>query len=438
MGRMLMSQVEWRSGWQAMRHAWVISAGLVVCSLALSMRAETARGEDAPPAKAESTSETAAKPDSTPRETNPGTPAEAPKPAAAEKKPVPPPVPIVEMPPDEVRREGASTYALIVIGHPGDAAFAEEFDLAANQIRRFLRDRLAVSEQNIRQLSSAAPGAKANRAAASVKPAASETGSASSVPPKSDAEDAKPDASVGDASPTEATKTEAAPQPATRDAVRELITAEKQRIPPDATVWVVVMGHAHIDGRGAAINLSGPDLSMLELGQWLNELPGRRQVVWLTQPLSGYAVQPLKRAGRVVIAATEADVESNGTMFHQSLGDALNTVVADIDHDGDGRLTLLDLYVEVNRNLARRYAANMSLPTEHAQLDDNGDGTGTEVQVDYLTAEFGGRRGEQPPSPRIVGRDGYVASRWQLPLRRPEPTPPAEPEKEAPPAAPEK
>ncbi len=37
------------------------------------------------------------------------------------------------------------------------------------------------------------------------------------------------------------------------------------------------------------------------------------------------------------------------------------------------------------------YKAEDNIPTEHALLDDNGDGRGTEVQLDYLDPELGGR-----------------------------------------------
>lgn len=299
-----------------------------------------------------------------------------------------PAVPVVEMTAEEAREQGASTYALILIGHPGDATFATEFTTAARQMRSFLRERLAVPPDQIHLLASGLPA-----------PAGPES-------PEVTAEN------------NEALRPG---HPATRESLRAWIDTEKNRIPTDATVWIVVMGHSHIDGRGATFNLPGPDITLTDLARWLGELPGARQVVWLTQPLSGYAVEPLKRPGRIVIAATEADLELNGTMFHQALGASLASAVPDLDHDADGRLSLLDLYVEVNRDLARRYATNMSLATEHAQIDDNADGTGTELQVDYLTPEFGGRRDSAPPTPRIEGRDGHLAAKWYLPLRRPEP-----------------
>lgn len=374
---------------KTLRPTPMLSHLLAVLSALLLLSSVVAAATDAP---------VPASPDTPPPATPPTPPAESPPPAAK------PAVPVVEMTAEEAHRQGASTYALILIGHPGDSSFAAEFATAARQVHSFLRERLAVPSDHIHLL-------------------------ASDLPAPSAPESPQPDTDANDVLRPH--------RPATREAIRAWVDGEKNRIPDDATVWIVVMGHSHIDGRGATFNLPGPDLPMTELALWLGELPGARQVVWLTQPLSGYAVEPLKRPGRIVIAATEADVELNGTMFHQALGASLAAAVSDIDHDADGRLSLLDLYVEINRELARRYAANMSLATEHAQLDDNADGVGTELQVDYLTPEFGGRRESEPPAPRIEGRDGHLAAKWQIPLRRPEPlpkpVPAAESEKNEPP-----
>jgi hypothetical protein len=56
------------------------------------------------------------------------------------------------------------------------------------------------------------------------------------------------------------------------------------------------------------------------------------------------------------------------------------------------------------------YAEGKNIPTEHAQLDDNGDGRGSEVQLDYLEEELGGRRkGGAPPQVK-PGQDGALAA----------------------------
>src|SRR5579863_10378923 len=81
----------------------------------------------------------------------------------------------------------------------------------------------------------------------------------------------------------------------------------------------------------------------------------------------------------------------------------------------DLNLTLFDLYIAVARNVVDRYIKGEFLPTEHALLDDNGDGRGTELQIDYLTEAQGGRFKEgTPPRPRKENADGALAARIPL------------------------
>jgi hypothetical protein len=64
----------------------------------------------------------------------------------------------------------------------------------------------------------------------------------------------------------------------------------------------------------------------------------------------------------------------------------------------------------------KRYTDAGNVPTEHAQLDDNGDGRGSELQEFYLPPELGGRPGK-PEEPRFAPKDdGALASRTWIKL----------------------
>jgi hypothetical protein len=118
-----------------------------------------------------------------------------------------------------------------------------------------------------------------------------------------------------------------------------------------------------------------------------------------------------------VIVATEPDLEVNETLFPHKLAMALAEPppILDFDVDGDGLPTLLDAYLVAARETAKEYATGELLSTEHAMLDDNGDGRGTEVQIDYLPEELGGRMrpGRGQPKPR--SGDGARARTVVLP-----------------------
>ncbi|MBS0205646.1 MAG: caspase family protein [Planctomycetes bacterium] len=167
----------------------------------------------------------------------------------------------------------------------------------------------------------------------------------------------------------------------------------RQASKPEDTLWVIVLGHSHFDGRHSWLNLPGPDIQQDEFGKLFADLPSREQVFLITSPTSGMFIKPLVAKGRVVISATEDALETNETDFPHVLARVLSAPPAakEFDVDQDGTVTLLDLYLTVCRNVAQQYLDGELLSTEHALLDDNGDGRGTEIQIDFLTVDQGGR-----------------------------------------------
>jgi hypothetical protein len=205
--------------------------------------------------------------------------------------------------------------------------------------------------------------------------------------------------------------------PATREAVAATVAEVRKALRPEDGLWVICLGHCHHDGRQAWWNLPGPDMTAAEFGKLFADVTCREQVFVMTTSLSGYFVAPLSRRDRVVIAATEADAETNETkfpgVFAQLLAGGLNADEHDVDKDG--KLTLFDLYVLVAKEIAQSYASDELLATEHQQIDDDGDGVGHEPQNAYLPEEQGGtppgKKSNRPPP-----RDGLLAARVVLSL----------------------
>ncbi|HEY7329295.1 MAG TPA: hypothetical protein VH592_16755 [Gemmataceae bacterium] len=203
--------------------------------------------------------------------------------------------------------------------------------------------------------------------------------------------------------------------PATKEAVAAKITDITKVVGPEDGLWVICLGHCHYDGRRVWWNLPGPDINTADFGKLFTDVACREQVFLMTTSLSGYFVAPLSRPGRIVIAATEADAETNETTFPaafaQILGGGLN--LGDHDVDKDGKLTLFDLYVVVAKEIAQNYLSAEQLATEHQQLDDDGDGVSHEPQSAYLSEEQGG----SPPGKkanRARHRDGLLAAQILL------------------------
>jgi len=205
---------------------------------------------------------------------------------------------------------------------------------------------------------------------------------------------------------------------ATREELEKAANRLRDGSGPDDSLWVIIMGHSHYDGRHSWLNLAGQDIQETEFGKLFGGLKAREQVFLITTPASGFYIKPLTAKGRVVISATEEAWETNETEFPIQLARVLATPPAtnEFDIDGDGSITVFDLYITVARNLAQSYLDGELLATEHSLLDDNGDGRGAELQIDFLTVEQGGRM--KPGKPVVhklrPNSDGSVAKSVRL------------------------
>ncbi|HEY8503795.1 MAG TPA: hypothetical protein VIL46_04390, partial [Gemmataceae bacterium] len=139
-------------------------------------------------------------------------------------------------------------------------------------------------------------------------------------------------------------------------------------------LWVVLIGHGTFDGREARFNLSGPDFTARELAGWLEPLK-RPVVVINCASASGPFVNHLSGENRVVVTATRSGHELNFAYFGKYIAGAVADPAADLDKDG--QVSLLEAYLTAASRVAEFYRSGARLATEHALLDDNGDGLGT-------------------------------------------------------------
>ena len=185
----------------------------------------------------------------------------------------------------------------------------------------------------------------------------------------------------------------------------------RKRLRPEDTLWVITVGHGHHDGRRTFFNIPGPDPSEAAFGQLFAGLKCREQLFFITTSSSGFFLKPLSAPGRIVITATEPDQEVNETIYPLALADVLAAPPPEADRDKDGALSAFELYLAVATDVLKRYADAEEIATEHAQLDDNGDGRGTEIQLNYLPTELGGRTFKAGPPPIGPKDDGALASK---------------------------
>ncbi len=162
--------------------------------------------------------------------------------------------------------------------------------------------------------------------------------------------------------------------PCTADAARETFARLRNSVKPDNQVFVFFIGHGSFDGKNARLNLRGPDLTAADYAQLIKALPARKTVIVNMASASGDFIKPLSGAGRVVITATRSGQEQNATRFAEYFIAALGNPEADADKNG--RVSALEAFNYATKLTAEYYEKKGLLATEHALLDDNGDGVG--------------------------------------------------------------
>jgi hypothetical protein len=139
-------------------------------------------------------------------------------------------------------------------------------------------------------------------------------------------------------------------------------------------VWVVLIGHGTYDGKEAKFNLRGPDVGASELAVWLK--PFQRPLAVIdTASSSAPFMAKLAGQNRVIVTSTRSGNEQNFTRFGQYLADAMLDAKSDLDQDG--QTSLLEAFLTAAARVAEFYKTEGRLATEHALIDDNGDGMGT-------------------------------------------------------------
>lgn len=181
----------------------------------------------------------------------------------------------------------------------------------------------------------------------------------------------------------------------TQEELAREIAAARGAEAAGAGLMLVLIGHGSAGGN-PRFQLPGPDLSPERLGAMLNGFGSAPVTVAHLGSAAGAFVPALTGPGRVVLAATRAN-ETNETRFPRHFIAAL--AGDEGDRNKDGRLSALEAFDFARRGVEREYEQEGLLRTEHALLDDNGDGVGS------LEPEM------------AAGMDGVVAGRRALLVR---------------------
>jgi hypothetical protein len=175
----------------------------------------------------------------------------------------------------------------------------------------------------------------------------------------------------------------------TREEIAAAFAALGRTAGADDPVFVVLVGHGTFDGRVAKFNLPGPDMTAAEFAPLVAKVKSGRLVFVNTASASGPFIEALSGPGRTIVTATRNGAERFSTVFGGYFVDALTSDAADTDKNR--RVSVLEAFTFAKREVATAYEREGIMATEHALLDDSGDGEGS-------------------PEPAADGREGRVAS----------------------------
>lgn len=157
-----------------------------------------------------------------------------------------------------------------------------------------------------------------------------------------------------------------------RDQLKEAL--DKMLVTSHQPLWLILIGHGTFDRKFAKFNLRGPDISSSELKGWFAGIQ-RPLVVVNCASSSGPFINDLTGPDRVIVTATKSGAEDNFARFGDFLSSAVLNPAADLDHDEE--TSMLEAFLLASKQTQQYYADEGRLATEHALLDDNGDGRGT-------------------------------------------------------------
>ena len=234
------------------------------------------------------------------------------------------------------------TYILVITGLSGDPAYAEDFHQWATTLIDAATDRYELPAENVIYLAE-----------------------------KTELDPAR----IDDRS--------------TRENVERAFATVAERAQPNDHVLVLLIGHGSYNNGESRFNLPGRDLTAKDYARLLEPL-GSQQVAFVNAATaSGGFIEVLSGEGRTVVTATRSGGQWNATVFGGYFVEAFADGEEESDQNKDGRVSVLEAFEYAVAQVARVYESDGRLQTEHALLDDNGDGEGTQEPDPLVTATDG-------------------------------------------------
>ncbi len=154
---------------------------------------------------------------------------------------------------------------------------------------------------------------------------------------------------------------------------------------PADDVFVYLIGHgSYLDGV-TKFHIPGPDLNAKELKGLLDAVPSRRALVIAAVSSGASYVNELSGPNRIICSAAKSVDEINAPVFMENFIKGMEDGAADRDHDD--RISILEACEYAAELTDTWYTTEGYKATEHAILDDNGDGLGSRLPLDQALAD---------------------------------------------------
>ena len=160
-----------------------------------------------------------------------------------------------------------------------------------------------------------------------------------------------------------------------RQEVEAALNQIAERAGAQDDVWVVIFGHGSARGGEARINLPGPDMGAGDFARAVERIQPRNLVFINATSASGDFLAALSSPGRTVVTATRSAAERHAPVFGRYFVESLVGNRGDVDKDE--QVSLLEAFDYARAEVERSYSDDGRMLTEHAMLDDNGDGSGS-------------------------------------------------------------
>lgn len=161
---------------------------------------------------------------------------------------------------------------------------------------------------------------------------------------------------------------------ATRAALEKSLEALVVKAAADDAVVVYLIGHGTFDGKDYKFNIPGPDITAGRLGQLLDNLQAKRQLIVNMTSCSGAMLEmSMQKEGRIIITATKNGREKNATVFSRYWTTAFEDAEADLDKDES--ITVQEAYDYAVNKVDTFYKSAQRLSTEHARIEGSGPET---------------------------------------------------------------